>query len=186
MVRPFLALGLLVAWLALTPSVSADQAQPPAKNPILVLETAKGEVELELFPAEAPKSVAHILALAGRNFYRAHRIHWAQPGVIQFGDPQTRDMTKQWAWGTGGSGRSVGVAETSKRPFVRGSVGLAFRENQKATAADSQIFILRIATPALNGKYAHIGRVTKGLAILDKLAVGDVITRFGPPAAAAK
>ncbi len=185
MVRSFLALGLLVSCLAFTP-VSADQAQPAAQNPILVLETSKGEIEIEFFPAEAPKSVAHVLDLARRNFYRAHRIHWVQPGVIQFGDPQTRDMTKQWAWGTGGSGRGVGVAETSKRPFARGSVGLAYRENQKPTAADSQIFILRSPSPNLNGKYAWLGRVTKGLNVVDKLVVGDMITRFGPRAAAAK
>jgi cyclophilin family peptidyl-prolyl cis-trans isomerase len=184
MARLFVALGFSVVCLFPPASLFADQTAPATPNPLLVLETVKGEIEIELWPAEAPKSVAHILALTGRNFYRAHRIHWVQPGVIQFGDPQSRDMTKQYNWGTGGSGRPVNVAETSKKPFVRGSVGLAYRDGMKPTTADSQIFILKVANPALVGKYALLGRVTKGMNVVDKLATGDEIKRFGPRPAA--
>jgi cyclophilin family peptidyl-prolyl cis-trans isomerase len=183
MPRLSVALGLLFAGLVLPPTGFADQAKPAPPNPaqttpVLVLDTTKGLIEMEVFPTEAPTSVAHVLALVGRNFYRGLRVHWAQPGVIQFGDPQTRDMTKLWSWGSGGSGRPVNVAETSKRPFVRGSVGLAYRKDQPPTAADSQIFILRTPNPELNGKYAMLGRVTRGLDVLDKLAERDMIRRL--------
>jgi cyclophilin family peptidyl-prolyl cis-trans isomerase len=174
MLRSSLALGLLVTLLIPAPFIAAEQAKP-APNPILVLDTAKGIIEIEVFPSESPKSVGQVLTLAGRNFYRNQRVHWVQPGVIQFGDPSTRDMTKQYNWGLGGSGRPVNVFEPSKRPFVRGSVGLAYRKDEKPTTADSQIFILRLANPAMNGKYAMLGRVTKGLDIVDKIAQNDVV-----------
>jgi cyclophilin family peptidyl-prolyl cis-trans isomerase len=178
MLRPLVAAGLLTAGFVLPAIGSADQAKPAEPNPILVLDTVKGVVEMELFPADAPKSVAHILSLVDRNFYRGLRVHWAQPGVVQFGDPQTRDMTKLFSWGSGGSGRPVGLAEPSKRPFARGSVGLAYREGQPPTAADSQVFVLRRANPDLNGKYAMLGRVTRGLDVVDKLAERDLIRQM--------
>jgi cyclophilin family peptidyl-prolyl cis-trans isomerase len=84
-------------------------------------------------------------------------------------------MTRQDAWGKSGSGKPVGVAEPSKRPFVRGSVGLAYRQDQTPIAADSQIFILRIPNPALNNKYAMIGRVIKGMEVADKIEMTDLI-----------
>ena len=89
-------------------------------------------------------------------------------------------MTKSADWGTGGSGvgnrvRPVGVAETSKRKFDRGSVGLAYRTGQPPVTADSQIFILRVPNPALDGKYALIGRVVTGMDVVDKIARNDVV-----------
>jgi peptidylprolyl isomerase len=167
--------GLVVALCTVLAgaSVSGRQSKPAA--PVLVVDTVKGVIEITLDPAGAPKSVEHVLDLVNRRFYRGIRFHWVQPGVVQFGDPMTRDMTKQDSWGMGGSGRPVGVAEPSKQAFVRGSVGLAFRPTQKATDADSQIFILRYPNPGLNGKYAQIGRVTKGLDVLDKIAAADMI-----------
>ncbi len=160
--------------------LSSQQTAKPAPAPTLLLDTAKGVIEIEMYPADAPKSVARIVELANKGFYRGQRIHWVQPGVVQFGDPQSRDMTKESTWGLGGSGprggiRPIGVAEISKRPFARGTVGLAYRTNQKAEDGDSQLFILTVAIPTMNGKYALIGHVTKGMAIADKLEKADAI-----------
>ena len=154
---------------------SASKSAPAPSAPVIVLDTGKGTIEIETYPSEAPKSVEHILALAKNNFYRGLRFHWVQPGVIQVGDPNSRDMTKQDAWGKSGSGSPIGVAEPSKRPFVRGSVGVAYRQDQRPIAADSQIFILRIPNPALNNKYAMIGHVIKGMEVADKIEMTDLI-----------
>ena len=61
----------------------------------MVIETAKGTIEIQLFQSEAPKSVDHIIALVNKNFYRSQRFHRVESSVVQFGDPQSRDMTKQ-------------------------------------------------------------------------------------------
>ena len=112
-----------------------------------MLETAKGVIEIETYPEEAPKTVAHILALIKKGFYNGLRFHRAEPGfVIQIGDPQTRDMTKQASWGTGSSGTPVGVAEiTKKRRHGPGAVGMAHSGSAKDAA--SQFYITLRARP---------------------------------------
>jgi cyclophilin family peptidyl-prolyl cis-trans isomerase len=167
--------GALASGSALRAWSDDRQTAPAPGAQILVLETAKGVIEIEVYPTDAPKSLAHVMNLIKISFYRGQRFHWVQPGVIQFGDPQSRDMTKLDDWGKGGSGRPIGVAEPSKRPFVRGSVGVAYRTGATPQSADSQIFILRAPNPALNGKYASIGRVSKGLDVVDKIEMRDVI-----------
>jgi cyclophilin family peptidyl-prolyl cis-trans isomerase len=147
---------------------------------VVVLTTVKGVIEIETWPSEAPKSVARFVELAKSGFYRGTRFHWVAPGVVQMGDQLSRDMTKRDQWGTGGSGirqapRPIGVAEISKRRFERGIVGYAYRSNQKPELADSQIFILTAPNPQLNGKYAILGRVVKGLDVAEKIVVTDMI-----------
>ena len=162
---------------------AAAQRKPAAAGTVLVFETVKGAFEIELYPNEAPKSVEHILALVKRNFYNGLRVHRLVPGfVVQFGDPQTRDMTKRPAWGNGGSGRKVGVAEVSpKRPHRLGAVALA-RPGDDPGGGDSQIYVALagLESPqiaAINGKYTVIGQVISGLDVVRKLQVPDVIRR---------
>jgi peptidylprolyl isomerase len=155
-------------------------AAPAVALPVLVLDTVKGVIELELNPADAPKSVAHVLELAKQGFYRGQRFHWAVNGVAQFGDPASRDATREQSWGLGGSGlrgamRPIGVAELSKKPFIKGTVGLAHPTDRKPEEADSQVFILTAPNSNLNGKYAMLGKVLKGQAVADKIEKGDSI-----------
>ncbi len=175
--RPMFAAGLAaVLLLPHTPLLrEAGKAAPAAA--VIVIETAKGIIEIETFD-DAPKSTERFVELARKGFYRGQRFHWVQPGIVQTGDPLSRDLTKRAEWGTGGSGpkmaiKPIGVAETSKRKFERGIVGYAYRTDRKAETADSQFFILTGANPALNGKYAPLGKVTKGMEVVDKLEVGD-------------
>lgn len=179
MFRFLLSAGVASA-LLVSPTIVSTQAGKAPPGPVLVIETAKGIIEVDLMPADAPKSVAHVIELAKNGFYRGQRFHWVQPGVVQFGDPQSRDLTKSREWGSGGSGprfgiKALGVAELSKKPFARGVVGLAYRVGSKPESADSQIFILTAPNPAMVGKYAQIGKVSKGLNVADKLQVQDVI-----------
>ena len=173
--------AIVVAWaLAAAVAVVSAQAQragqpPAAAGTTVVLETVKGTMEIELFDKDAPKSVDHILALVRRGFYRGQRFHWVQPGLIQIGDPNSRNMSLSSSWGEGGSGTRIGVAEIGKKPFERGSVGVAYRNGQTSTDADSQIFICKASSPHLNGKYTMIGKVSKGIEIADKIELNDIL-----------
>jgi cyclophilin family peptidyl-prolyl cis-trans isomerase len=153
--------------------LGAQRAGGAAADPVVTIETAKGTIVVRLFGAEAPKTVAHGLALVKRNFYRGQRIHRVERSLVQFGDPNSRDVSRKDWWGRAGSGRAVGVAELNKRQHVRGAVGMA--HSGDARYADSQIYILRAAMPSLNGKHVVIGQVTRGLEVVDRLQVGDVI-----------
>lgn len=165
--------------MLVSPTTVTTQAGKTPPGPVLVIETTKGNIEVEL-SADAPKSVAHVTALANNGFYRGQRFHWVQPGVVQFGDPLSRNLTRHAEWGSGGSGpkmtnKPLGFAELSKKPFPRGTVGLAYRPDRKPETADSQIFILTGPNPNMVGKYVQIGKVTKGLNIADKIEARDVI-----------
>jgi cyclophilin family peptidyl-prolyl cis-trans isomerase len=174
MLHPRVALVLvgLVAAVGL-PQASPHPVQSPAPT-VLVMNTVQGTVEIELLP-DAPKSVARVLELIKRNFYRGLRIHVAQPGLVQFGDPATRNMENMGSWGHGGSGRRLGFSEPGKRPFTRGIVGYAFPAGEGPEQADCQLFILKAANPAMNGRNAVVGRVTAGMDVVDKLRHADVI-----------
>lgn len=178
--RRLLLVAALTAFVA--PTVVSVQTPKPAAptGPVIVFTLAKGVIEIEMFPEDAPKTVARVVDLAKHGFYRGQRFHWVQPAVAQVGDPQSRDMTKVNDWGRGGSGAltrqvPIGVAEISKRKFARGIVGLAYQNGQKPEQADCQIFIVKIANPALDGKYAAIGRVITGMAVVDKIEKEDMI-----------
>ncbi len=179
---------LMVSVPALAQTTAAAKASAPApaaqKSPgagqVYVIETMKGTIEIETYPNEAPKTVDHILALIKRNFYNGQRILRIVPGqLVQFGDPQTRDMTKQAWWGRGfdaGSGKSIGAAEFSKKRLHRvGSVSMAHAGD--AREADSQMFISLSAQPKWNGQYTVFGQVISGMDVVRKLAVTDRIVR---------
>ena len=163
--------------------------------PVIVFETAKGAFEVEMYPNEAPKSVEHILTLVRRNFYNGLRVHRFEPGfVVQFGDPQTRDMTKKALWGRRSSGRPIGVGEISpKRTHKPGAMALASSGGDPRTA-DSQVYICVNSDPGrysyMNGQYAVIGQVISGMPVVRQLRELDIIKRAtvkGPaPAPAAK
>ena len=146
--------------VALVQAVPA-RAQAPAApaGPVIVVETSRGVFEFETYPAEAPKTVARIVELVKQRFYNGQRVHRVVPGfVIQWGDPQTRDMTKKDRWGTGGSGKPVGVAEITKtRTHVLGAVAMAHAGDP--AKADSQMYVTLAPVARLNGQYTVFGKV---------------------------
>jgi cyclophilin family peptidyl-prolyl cis-trans isomerase len=149
--------------------------------PVIVVETSKGTFQFETYPADAPKTVAHIVDLVKQGFYDGQRFHRAQRGfVIQWGDPQSRDESKQQDWGRGAaasSGTPVGTAELSKkRIHTRGAVGVAHPGNP--ALADSQIFVTLDKRDELNGKYSVIGHVIAGMDVVDLIQRGDTIRRM--------
>jgi cyclophilin family peptidyl-prolyl cis-trans isomerase len=121
--------------------------------------------------------VARILELVRKRFYNGMRIHRVVPNfVIQVGDPASRDMTKKDSWGRGGSGTPIGVAEFSKlRTHGRGAVAMAHAGD--AAKADSQFYVTLAPQPRLDGSYTVFGRVTSGMDVVSKIAVGDRLIR---------
>ena len=175
--------AILVIALALAGAVvNAAQlpARPPKPVPVIVVETSKGTFAFETFPNEAPKTVAHIVALVQKGFYDGQRVHRALAGfLVQFGDPQTRDPALRDYWGRGAaasSGSPIGVAEISKKRLHQaGAVGIAHMGNP--ARGDSQIYITLAPRPDLNGQYAVFGRVIEGGDVPARLQVGDEIRR---------
>jgi len=153
-----------------------DPQKSPGAGPVIVLDTAKGTIEFETYPEDAPKTVARIVELIKKNFYNGQRFHRAEMNLIQVGDPATRDMSREAWWGKGGSGKPIGVAEiTKRRKHVAGTVAMAHSGDPKF--ADSQFYILTKPNAALDGKYTVFGRVITGLDVVLKIRKADVLKK---------
>ena len=161
-------------------AASATPAPDPAIGPMLVIETVKGTIYVQLFAKEAPKSVEQVVRLTKGNFYNQQKVHRVVAGqLVQWGDKQSRDATLREWWGKGpssGSGKPIGVDETSKtRKHKAGTVAMAHAGDVKAS--DSQMYIALRPMPQLDGKHIIIGEVKSGMAIVPKLAVADIIKK---------
>jgi peptidyl-prolyl cis-trans isomerase B (cyclophilin B) len=166
-----------IGWLLAASMATGGQG---AEAPRLVFETSAGNFTILTFPLEAPQSVSHIINLVKRGFYNGQRVHRAQPGfVVQFGDPQSRDLAQRDRWGRGpgaGSGRSIGLPEISgTRKHGPGVVGLAHMG--EPAKADSQLYITLDRRPELDRRYSVIGQVIDGVEVPGRLKVGDLIGR---------
>ncbi len=160
-----------------TAAAAPAPTRSPGAGPVIVFDTSKGSFEVETYPNEAPKTVALVLELVKRNYYNGLRVHRTEPGMlVQWGDPQTRDMTKKADWGLKGSGKPVGASEVSpKRPHRVGAVGAAWARDPRAF--DGQIYVVTSAQPQLNARYTVFGQVISGMDVVEKLKVLDVIKR---------
>jgi len=168
--RHLLALALAVV-VVVAPALA--QNKPAAKAPTAVMTLDNGGViTLEFFPADAPKHVENFIKLARAGFYDHQRFHRVEPGfVVQIGDPQSKTLPMNApGMGTGGPGYTI-KAEFNKRPFERGILGMA-RKNDPDSAG-SQFYIMLGAAGHLNGQYTAFGRVVSGMDVVDKIKVGD-------------
>jgi len=164
----------VVAWVL---AQGVGVAQAPAANPVVVLETQKGTVTIELYPQEAPKTVENFLNLVKKNFYNRLHFHRVEKFVIQVGDPDSKDLKNRDTWGRHGNGVPIGVAEISKKlTQKKGAVGMAHSGDPKK--ADSQFYIVLLPKKIPEGKYAIFGQVTSGLDVAEKIELGDLVKRM--------
>jgi peptidyl-prolyl cis-trans isomerase B (cyclophilin B) len=165
------------AALLVTGSGIASAQTPAPGNPVVVMELQKGTIEIELYPQEAPKTVENFLNLVKKNFYNRLHFHRVEAFVVQVGDPDSKDLKRQDTWGRRGNGQPIGVAEISKKlTHKKGAVGMAHAGDP--TKADSQFYITKLPKKIPEGKYAIFGQVIKGMDIVDKIQLGDLIKRM--------
>jgi cyclophilin family peptidyl-prolyl cis-trans isomerase len=125
-----------------------------------VLQTNHGAIELELYAADAPKTVENLVKLARDGYYNGVIFHRVIPDfMIQGGDPT--------GTGSGGPGYSF-EDEFNQHKVDRGALAMA---NAGPNTNGSQFFIVTTdAAPWLDGKHTVFGRVTDGMDVLDKIA----------------
>ena len=127
---------------------------------------SKGEIRIEFYPEDAPKTVENFVTLAKKGFYDGLTFHRVVPDfVVQGGDPKGD--------GTGGPGYTI-KAEFNKQKHVRGAVAMA--RSQHPDSAGCQFYITYGATPHLDGSYTVFGRVASGMEHVDRIKQGDRMT----------
>jgi peptidyl-prolyl cis-trans isomerase B (cyclophilin B) len=142
-------------------------------NEVAVLETSDGEMTVQFWPDVAPNTVENFKKLALSGFYDGTAFHRIIKGfMIQGGDPNTKDLTKEDEYGQGGPGYTV-KAEFNSRPHETGVISMA--RGPDPDSAGSQFFICD--APAdnqgmqyLDGKYTAFGKLIKGEDVLEKIA----------------
>ena len=127
------------------------------------LHTNHGAIELELFPADAPKTVENFETLAGKGFYDGVVFHRVIPDfMIQGGDPT--------GTGSGGPGYQF-EDEPNQHGVVRGALAMA---NAGPNTNGSQFFIVTADDCSwLNGKHTVFGRVVSGMDVVDAISAVD-------------
>jgi cyclophilin family peptidyl-prolyl cis-trans isomerase len=147
--------------------------QPPGGQKEAVISTEHGDVVVLLLKDVAPKHVAHFVKTAQAGGYDGTTFHRIVPnGIIQGGDPLTKDPKKASQYGSGGLG--LLKAEFSDLPFARGVVAAARRPSSKDSGG-SQFFIVLADQPSLLGQYTIFGRVVGGLEVADKIGQTPVV-----------
>jgi cyclophilin family peptidyl-prolyl cis-trans isomerase len=163
-----------------TPAPAAAAVPNPAAalgGSHVVLTTAKGPIEIELFDKDCPAHSQNFKRLAQSGFFNGTGFHLVCFGFVQGGDPTA----------SGKGGIEQPIAAEIKRPCLRGSVVAARRGDEKnptRASHGSQFFILKQDQPSYNGQYTVFGQVVAGMEVVDRIPLGDKAQDYRVAAAA--
>ena len=173
---------LLLVLLASPQAPRATRPAPPPKDPFFtstlspselrnkqaVLETTHGTIVMDLLADAAPTHVAHFITRAREGAYNGTTFHRViTMGIIQGGDPLSKDPTQSAKYGSGGLG--VLRFEPNAEQHTRGAVSAVLVPG-KPDSAGSQFFISVTDQPALDGKYTVFARVVEGINVAQKIS----------------
>ena len=152
---------------AAAPAFYTTKRAPEAlQNKQVVLETTLGTIVIQLNGAAAPNHVGYILDQAEAGAYDGTVFHRAVPmGILQGGDPLSKDPAKTALYGTGGLNRLK--REPNDRKPLRGAVAAVLQPN-KPDGAGAQFFICLTDQPGLDGQFTVFGEVVEGLEVAEQ------------------
>lgn len=131
------------------------------------IKTNKGDIQLELFAKDTPKTVNNFVFLARDKFYDGLTFHRVIPNFMaQGGDPNGD--------GRGGPGYRF-EDETRGNPRQKHETGSLSMANAGPNTNGSQFFICHGPQPHLDGKHTVFGKVTQGQDVVNSLKNGDVM-----------
>jgi peptidylprolyl isomerase len=146
-----------------TPLTSAQMASKQA-----VIETTMGTIVVELLANRAPNHVGYFMKLAGDGAYAGTTFHRViRYGLIQGGDPLSKDPAKSALYGTGG--QNMLRPEINPEPMTAGAVGAVLAPNLP-NSGGAQFFICAGDQPTLQGQFTVFGRVIDGLEIVQQIS----------------
>lgn len=141
-------------------------------GPMASVETDRGTFVVRLRPDLAPRHVRHFTKVARAGGFSGTTFHRIIPGgIVQGGDPLSKDPKKEALYGTGGLG--LLKAEFSSEPMKRGVVAAVLRPSSRDSAGN-QFFVCLSDQPALTGKFTIFGEVESGMEVLDAIGASPV------------
>ena len=159
-----LALGLILS-INQTSFSEGEKKQETtvANNPIVVLETNQGTIELKLFPDIAPKACENFMKLAENGYYNGlifHRV--IKEFMLQGGDPTGTGTGGESIWG-----KNFEDEFSDKVKFDK--PGILAMANAGPNTNGSQFFITTVETDWLDGHHTIFGEVTSGYDVVQKI-----------------
>jgi peptidyl-prolyl cis-trans isomerase B (cyclophilin B) len=143
------------------------QAGAPAPKQAVVVTTA-GTFVIDFDAADAPLTAAYFMKTASAGGFNGTAFHkMIKYGIVQGGDPLTKDPSKRAQWGTGGL--SAVKDEPRAAKMTRGSVA-AVTVPGKPDSAGQQFFVAVVDQPGLDGKYTVFGHVSDGIEVVQKIS----------------
>lgn len=131
-------------------------------NPVVEIQSTLGKIAVELFPKEAPDTVANFLKLVEKGYYDGVLFHRVIPKfMVQTGDPT----------GTGRGGPGWTILDEFHPKLKHSKAGILSMANAGPDTGGSQFFITLAATPHLDNRHAIFGQVIEGQDVVVK--IGD-------------
>jgi cyclophilin family peptidyl-prolyl cis-trans isomerase len=161
--------------------ISQQQPTYTGGDSLVVIETSKGTITIELFVQDAPKHSENFMKHARDGFYNGTTFHRVIPGfVAQGGDPNSRtdDRTLH---GRGGPGYTIPaeIGINHKRGYVA-AARLGDQVNPLRESSGSQFYICLADLPNLDGGYTVFGHVVEGMDVVDAIAAVDTDQNDNP------
>jgi peptidyl-prolyl cis-trans isomerase B (cyclophilin B) len=161
--RLLIGLGVAIAVIIIVVVI----ATMPEKQYIATIETEKGNLVLELFASDVPRTVNNFVSLAREGFYDGLTFHRVVPGFVVQGGCPIGD-------GTGGPGYRFDD-EITEHTHVAGALSMA---NSGANTNGSQFFITYTPQHHLDGHHSVFGQLVEGMDVLERIEQGDVMIRI--------
>ncbi|NRA12650.1 MAG: peptidylprolyl isomerase [Crocinitomicaceae bacterium] len=140
-----------------------------------IIKTNRGEMKVEFYDNDAPKTVANFTKLAKEGYYDGLKFHRVLPDfVIQGGCPNSKDGAEGMP-GTGGPGYAIDCElDGVNQHHERGVLSMA---HSGRNTGGSQFFVChsRTNTAHLDGNHTCFGKVVEGLDVIDEISEGDSI-----------
>lgn len=143
---------------------TAKEIDPHDVVGVITLEKG-GEIVIEFYPDDAPKTVDNFIKLANKGFYNGLKFHRVIKGFMAQGGCPLGN-------GTGGAGYNI-PAEFNKRKHIAGTVAMA--RSADPNSASSQFYICFEPQPHLDGEYTVFGQTIKGMDVVNGIEIGDVM-----------
>jgi cyclophilin family peptidyl-prolyl cis-trans isomerase len=148
-----------------TPLQDQDLAQQA------VVETTEGTFVMSFYSEKAPRNTRLFLKLAAEGAYDNTLFHrvvkW---GIVQGGDPLSKDPSQRALWGTGGMNKVP--AEPSDIRHVRGTVSRVIAPG-KPDSGGNQFFVCVTPQAQLDGQFSAFGFVAEGIEVVDRISEAE-------------
>jgi len=139
----------------------------------VIMKTDKGEITIELYPEDAPKTVTNFVTLAKNGYYDGLTFHRVEIGIIQGGDPTGTGMGGESIYGDKFEDELNPETKSYQTGYAEGVIAMA---NAGPSTNGSQFFInQKDNTQQFAKNYTIFGRVTAGMDVVKKITVGDKI-----------